>query len=504
MALPEKHVLSKSTYIRSLQCEKSLYLYKHQFKLRDEISPQMQAVFRRGTNVGELARDLFPGGIDVSPPNPFTYAQSVADTASAIAASREVIYEAAFQFEKVLVAIDILVLREGKWHAYEVKSSTSISETYYRDAALQHYVITRAGLPLESINIVNINNQYVRQGVLDLHELFNSHNVTALCLKRAKATAKAIARAFEVIAFSAVPEVKIGLHCSDPYTCDFRGTCWKHIPPDSLFEFAGMQMQKRFKLIDQGLMLMKDIPVNLLNKTQLLQQQTMENNEPIIDTAHLQTFLHTLAYPLHYLDFETIAPAVPLFNNSRPYQQIPFQWSMHTVDAPQATLRHQAFLAEAGTDPREKFVTSLLEYCGTEGSVVVYNEVFERERLRELALLFPKFEQRIQNVISRMVDLMVPFRQHWYYHGNMNGSYSIKAVLPALVPGPWYEALAIGDGALATTAFESLQTETDLVTIAEVRDQLLAYCHLDTYAMVKIMEVLRAATADTVHNHDGN
>src|SRR5258706_13201490 len=232
--MPDKHILSKSTFIRGCQCIKSLYLNKHQPQLRDTISVKQQAVFDSGTSVGELARQLFPGGIDASPEFYYDYQKSVAYTRHLLDVDKTIIYEAAFQFDGVLAAIDILVKRDGVWKAYEVKSSTGVREPYLLDAALQYYVITQAGIGLNDISLGYLNNQYTRMGELDVQQLFTVESILEAVKEKQDFVVTQIPRLKEVIAQAVVPMVDIGMHCSDPYPCEFISHCWQHIPQPSV------------------------------------------------------------------------------------------------------------------------------------------------------------------------------------------------------------------------------------------------------------------------------
>jgi len=215
-----------------------------------------------------------------------------------------------------------------------------------------------------------------------------------------------------------------------------------------------------------------------------------KSGEPLIDKEAIKEFIFDLNYPLYFMDFETFQPAVPLFDNSRPYQQIPFQYSIHYKKSEESELTHFEFIAEPGEDPREKFIKKLLEDTSAKGDIIVYNKAFEITRLKEIAKDFPACAEQIGERISRIKDLMIPFRQKHYYSPEMKGSYSIKAILPALVPELTYDELEIKEGGLASIAFESLWNETDMMIIAETREQLLEYCKLDTLAMVKILELI--------------
>jgi hypothetical protein len=496
MLLPDKHILSKSTFVRGCQCLKSLYLYKNHYSLRDPISPAQQALFKRGNDVGILARDIFPGGMDASPKDPFSYSESIAKTRQLIANGTEVIYEASFIFDGVMCAIDILVKKDGKWFAYEVKSSAKVSGTYIVDAALQYYVITNSGLSLANICIINLNTEYVKQGSLELRKLFKSHSIFEDVIKKQDFVRNKIAEAKQILSGGVVPEINIGKHCFEPYGCDFFGHCWKPLPADSVFEIAGMQKAKLFEMYQSGITTIADVPEDFpLRAPQKLQVDFFKKDEPFIDIPAIQKFTKKLKYPLYFMDFETFMPAVPVFDGTSPFQHLPFQYSLHYKNEPGGNLIHKGFLAETGKNPCRSFIENLLKDTEAPGDILVYNLAFEKGVLKKLKKMFPELADEIQERIARMKDLMVPFEKHLYYHPKMKGSHSIKNVLPALVPELSYNNLEINNGNSASTAFEQLQFEHDLMKIAEIREGLEAYCKMDTLAMVKILEVLEKVPA---------
>ena len=485
------HLLSKSSYIKGLQCEKHLYLYKYYYNEMDEFSEMQKAIFKRGTNVGELAQKLFPGGEIAASGDPPDYEKALKRTAEMIKNGTKVIYEAAFMFDEVLSIADIAVSEKDEWKIYEVKSSTSISETYLNDAALQYYVISNLGIKVKDFSIIYINNQYVRKGKLNLKELFISESVLELILPMQKTVRENVKRFKGVLKKKQIPDIDIGEHCYNPYICGFFNYCRKHIPENSIFDFSGMHLSKKYELYRDGIIRFEDIPEGYpLNKNNRLQLDVYNSGETLIDKKAIKNFLSDLNYPLYFMDFETFQPAVPLFDNSRPYQQIPFQYSIFIKKDQNSEVVHFEFLAEPGEDPRVKFVENLLKVTGKKGNVIVYNKTFEITRLREIARDFPGYADDVEKLILRIEDLMVPFQKKYYYAPEMSGSYSIKAVLPALVPTLSYDNLEINEGGLASIAYESLLTETDLMRIAEVKEQLLEYCKLDTFGMVKILESL--------------
>ena len=484
--------LSKSTFLRGLQCEKSLSLYKHHYNLKDLKSSSLQVVFDQGTNIGLLAQKLFPNGVDASSENHFKAIESVGKTLGFINEGNTVIYEATFLFNEVLAALDILVKDEAGWKAYEVKSSTKISETYIRDAAIQYYTISNSGINLKDISIVHINNQYVRDGELDVHQLFTIESVYAQVLEYLPKIPNEVRKLKSVIESSETPNIDIGPHCSEPYDCDFIGTCWNHVPEYSVFNISRLNKGKKFDLYNQGVITLDQIDLGQtdLNPNQMLQVQSEVNGTTYINKNEIRNFTNGLSYPLYFLDFETIGPVVPIYQGSRPFQQLVFQYSLHIQFAPNSEIIHREYLANPKEDPRIGFTEQLIRDCGDIGDVIVYNIGFERGKLNDLIKVFPQYTDELEEIINRLKDLMIPFQQKWYYTPKMKGSYSIKYVLPALVPELSYNDLDIKEGGTASNTFLSMVNGTFEGDLKEARRQLLQYCKLDTNAMVKILDKL--------------
>lgn len=487
------HLLSKSSFIRGVQCEKHLYLYKYHYNEMDQLSEMQKAIFKRGTDVGKLAQQLFPKGIDASPKSQFEYDKAVVETKKLIEQKQKVIYEASFNFSDVLAVADIIVNEKSGLSVYEVKSSTSISETYIRDAALQYWVISNCGYKIKDFSITYINNQYIRKGKLNLDELFITESVLSLILPLQKWVEENVARFKKVLNKKTIPKFDIGEHCNDPYTCGFYKYCRKHIPENSIFDLSGVHLNKKYDLYREGIIKLEDIPDDAkLSQTAKLQVEVYKSKKDIIDKKAIKEFLSDLNYPVYFMDFETFQPAVPMFDNSKPYMQIPFQYSLHFKKNKKSIVEHYEFLAETGNDPRVKFIENLLRDTKSEGDILTYNKSFEVLRLKEISEAFPKYKKEIEERINRVKDLMLPFQKKYYYNYKMQGSYSIKYVLPALIPELSYKDLEINEGGLASIAFESLFYETDLMRIADTRTNLLEYCKLDTLAMVKLLDKLES------------
>lgn len=482
--------LSKSTFIKGVQCEKALYLHKFYPELADEITEQQKAIFQTGTNVGILAQELFPGGVDAGPKDYKEYFKSFKYTQQLIEDGVEVIYEAGFCHNYVMCFVDILVKTEDGWHAYEVKSSTKISATYYTDASLQYYIMKASGLNITDVSITHINNKYLRDGKLDLNQLFLSTSV----LKQAKENHHYVKNKLEdlhqVLSQDSIPKVDIGIHCTNPYDCNFKGECWKHIPEYSIFNISRLKAETKWNLYNGRCIDIKDIPADteLSSKQKIEIQAYLQGNE-IIHKKEIRDFVANLSDKLYHLDFETYQSAIPEFDGVKAFQQIPFQYSAHYQE--NGSVHHFEFLADPSKDSREPFIQTLIRDMQNEGDILVYNIAFERGRLNELITAFPQYTNQLQAIIERMKDLMIPFKNKWYYTPSMKGSYSIKSVLPALAPSFSYDNLEINNGSLASSSYVFLRTLKEPEEVKKIKENLLAYCKMDTLAMVKILEVLK-------------
>jgi len=459
------------------------------------VSAEQQAIFNRGNNVGVLAQKLFLGGTDATPAKRSNNIAAVENTRKLIESGVEVIYEAAFQYEQVLAILDILVKKGDKWYAYEVKSSTKISSTYLLDASLQYWVISNSGVSLEDISLITINNQYVRNGDVNLKDLFSIKSVKKEALSNQKMVEEKILLSKAVIHDGVLPDIRIGEHCFSPYNCDFMGTCWKNVPQNSVFDITGVKKAEQFNLYNSGIKTISDIPEkNDLDKNANIHIQAFKNKSVTIDKKAISSFLLNVEYPLFFMDFETFMPAVPIYDKTKPYQHIPFQYSLHYKKDKDAKLSHFEFLAEQGFDPRRAFIENLLKVTENAGTILVYDVLMERNVLNGLKNDFPEYASAIDLRIKRMVDLAKPFQERSYYHPDMKNSFSMKSLLPALVPELSYSGLKISSGSIAMIAYENLQKETDMFKILEIREYLLEYCKLDTLAMVKVFEVLEKST----------
>lgn len=483
--------ISKSMYVRGLQCLKKLYLYKFNPELR-EVNKSTQAVFDTGHKVGVLAQKLFPGGVDCGLEVTKDAQKSLQLTSEAIQAGKKIIYEAAFQYNGMFAIADIMVKVRDKWNVYEVKSSTEIQDYQLDDVSLQYYVINGAGINIKDFSITYINNKYVKNGDINISELFTSESV----LKDILSMQNEIEPNFKVfqtaLKSKRTLDIDIGPHCSDPFDCDFCNHCWKHIPEYSVFSLSNMR-GKDFKLYKQGIIKVKDIPDSFpLSSTQQIDVQCYIKNKPYINKAEISNFMKQLEYPLYFLDFETIQSAIPIWDNSKPYQMIPFQYSLHYKESKDSNPKHFEFLGEGNKDPRVPLIEKLLKDTKSKGSVLVYNMTFEKTRLLEIARDFPQYSSKIEKLISRMIDLLVPFRSRHYYKPQMKSSASLKSVFPAINPKFSYSNLEIQEGGTASLEYLRMLYSKDDKEIQQIRKNLLEYCKQDTYALIVLINELES------------
>ena len=480
--------ISKSKYLNGLQCKKLLWYIYHE---PDEIpSPDeaTQAIFDQGHLVGDYAKKLFPNGVEVDHTGSFE--EGLKSTKELI--SRRVpIFEAALTYKQCYARADILEpVGEDEWNLIEVKSSTELKDVNYHDIGFQYYLYSGAGLKINKCYLMCIDNTYIRKGEIEPRKLFKKIDVTEAIKSTYSKTIEAnMAEMVKTIANDTYPEIGIGAHCCDPYECPLIEKCWSFLPERNAF-LLYKNKKLPMALIQEDILELAQIPESLkLNEKNRIQVDCEKTGKPHIDQKKIKEFLDTVQYPAYYMDFETFASAVPLFDDSRPYQQIPFQFSVHVVKKKGASPEHYSYLADGRHDPRPEFMAKLREVIGTKGSVIAYNAAFEIGKLKECALLLPKFKKWVESIEDRIVDLLKPFRAFAYYHPNQNGSCSIKKVLPVLT-GKSYDNMEIGDGGTASAEYCKITFTEDNQDKTKVRNLLEEYCGLDTMGMVDIVNKL--------------
>jgi hypothetical protein len=482
-------VLSKTNFLCGVQCSKYLWMMLHDSKNIPQADDGMQFIYEQGRRVGELAKSLFPGGVDIPV---FDFAAGILLTREQLKCNRP-IFEASIQSERVYCRPDILVpVGEDVWDIIEVKSSTTIKDVSIRDVAFQRYCCENAGLNIRNCKLAYINNKYVRQGEIDPRQLFIIEDITDRVDQICGDMDLKVAQYLETISLPHCPDVVIGPHCSQPYICPLQETCWAFLPDHSVFElyWGG---NKRFQLFNSGITDMPKIPSGYtLNSKQYIQVDCVKKGEPYIKKAAIREFLYSLDYPVYFLDFETFATVLPVFDGVRPNQQIPFQFSLHVLSEAGSAVEHYGFLAEGPLDPRSQFLQELKARLGTKGSIVAYHAPFEQQVLKNLAETCPEYADWVSGILERMTDLLKPFVNFHYYHPDQKGSASLKKVLPALT-GLSYDGMVIADGRQAGVAFMTAAfSDIDEDRKNKIRHNLEVYCGLDTGGMVEIVKKLQA------------
>jgi hypothetical protein len=489
------HTFSKSKLMAFRQCPKRLWLEVHRPDLRED-SGATQAGFQVGDQVGEIARRIYdPDGngalIDIETEG----FNSAFERSAQLLQSTQPIFEAGFIAAGALAFADVMLpVRHGgrqAWRMVEVKSSTHIKEYHRDDVAVQAYIARAAGVPLEAIALAHINSSWIYPGDEDYRGLLKENDLTAEAFARTEEVKHWIAQAQIIAAAPSEPDVTTGDQCSVPFECGFHGHCSRkdrspEFPVSWLPHFSSAKLKT---LAENGVDDLRSVPGELLNDRQRRVKTHTLAGSVFFDADGAKVDLEAYSLPAFFLDFETIQFAVPVWKNTRPYQQIPFQFSLHRLNTA-GVLAHSAFLDLSGNDPSEAFSTALVAACESEGPIFVYNAGFETARIRELAARYPELSADLLAINERIVDLL-PIARERYYHPDQRGSWSIKKVLPVAVPELSYTALdGVQDGGMAMDAFlEAIQPDVAAGRKKEIETQLLAYCKLDTYAMVRLWQV---------------
>ena len=494
-----KPTLSKSRLISAWQCPKRLHLEQHHPELGDT-SSSTEALFAVGNQVGAIAQDLYRTHESLEIPYSKQLSNAVRQTTGLIeGGARFPIFEATFQYDGVLVRVDVLLPDGNSWRAVEVKSGTSVKDVHVVDCAIQYWVMRNSGLKLRSIALAHIDNQFVYQGDGDYRGLIIEEDVTERVLEFVDSVPALVAKARGAIS-GGVPDIPVGAHCSSPYGCQFLAHCW---PMQAEYPVIGLRggKDKLGEWVAAGARDIRDVDYEkLLSANQKRIHRVTSSGEPeVLDGA--REAIVALAYPRYYLDFETIAPAIPIWAGTRPFASVAIQWSCHIEDEPvggaPARLRHDEFLDLSGEPPMRALAIKMIDCLGTSGPVLMYTS-YEKTVIKGLIDLFPDLTEPLQKIVDRLIDLYPIVKNH-YYHPKMLGSWSIKAVLPAIAPHMDYSQLeGIQEGMGASDGYlEAIGRDTTPERKAELEEQLLRYCSFDTEAMLEIVRFLGATQSDS-------
>jgi predicted RecB family nuclease len=483
--------LSKSRFIAGLQCLKRLYLEVHQPELAGELDEQSMAVFEQGHEVGRWAQKVFPGGVLIEAGHEEMDKALRQTEQLVIDNQHQAIFEATFTQDNILARVDILERRpRNKWRLIEVKSSTRLKDYYLYDVAIQRLILEGLGMKVVPC-LMHLNREYVYDGKqYELEKLFVIRDVTKEITALEQKVKDLVREEWKVLARAKPPDIEPGNHCTNPFTCEFYDVCNKRRPVDHIANLPGISPKKLEELASRGIESVTKIPKDFpLTERQRRAWECARGGKPWFGKG-LKEALAGLRYPLYFMDFETLGVALPRYAGMSPYDAIPFQWSVHIQRKPGAELEHYEFLADDSNDPRPEFVKALCQVIGKKGSILAYSSGFESGRLADLAEGLTQYKDEIGNIQDRLWDLLPVMRAH-VYDLAFRGSYSLKSVLPALVPDMSYDGMEVAEGNEAGLAWEKMvRAEVASEERRRLRDALLAYCRQDTLAMVKLLEVL--------------
>ena len=478
--------LSKSKYCDGIGCNKKLWMLTYMADKAEDISND--SVFETGHEVGELAKGLFGDYYDVSFDDDLS--KMIVETKMAINEGNTVITEASFLYENNFCSVDILKCNGKLIEIYEVKSSTEIKDIYLDDISYQVYILLKLGYMVKSANIVFVNSGYVRNGELDLSKLFILKDVTDIAYNKQEEVEENIKKLALYMEQKKEPEMNLGMYCVKPYPCPFFKYCSRNLPVNNVFDIRGMTNNMKFKFYNRGICSYEELLKEDINDKYRQQiEYSLYDKCDYIDVDKIKEFVSSLYYPMYFLDFETFQQAIPKYDGISPYMQVPFQYSLHYIEKEGSSLEHKEFLADHNVDPRRMLAERLVNDIPMDSCVIAYNMKFEKMVIRDLANNFLDLSEHLMNIHDNMYDLMIPFKDRSYYAKAMQGSFSIKYVLPALFPNDptldYHNLDLIHNGTEAMSSYANLENNS-LEDQELIRYNLLKYCELDTYAMVKI------------------
>ena len=485
------HRLSKSRFMAGNQCHLRLWHDVHERHLLPPVDAAQQAIFDTGHEVGDLACERYPGGHLV--------AHDYRNIPAALAETRRLVesgsapalFEPAFQHDGVLARVDVLErISDGGWRMVEVKSTTRCKPEHILDAAVQLWVLRGAGLDVRDAGVLTLNRDYIYDGVrLDLDALFKFHPVLDEADALLQSVGANVVEMQAMLAAKAAPDIAPSQHCLKPYVCPYYEHCTRNIPQPEhgIGELSGIRINRREELEAMGVTEVCDVPDDFpLNSLQAIIRQAVMDGRDVVH-GELARSLAGITPPVRHLDFETFQPAIPRFAGTRPYDQIPFLFSVHT-ETNGGLPGHTEYIHEDDSDPRPALIERLLESLGDEGSICVYSS-FERTQINALAATFPQHTHALDAVASRLVDLHQLVRKS-YYHPGFRGSFSLKSVVPVVAPELSYDDLEVADGHLASVLYDRAISSADKGARRRIFDNLRAYCSHDTLATVELHKAL--------------
>ena len=492
-------MITKSNYVVGHQCQRCFWFKYNKYKDPSEDDQQAQQRMRDGEYVGEEVKKTFPEGIEI----PFLggdYAKMYRLTKEAIFSDIEVIFEGSFLVDGVFIRVDVMQRTPDGWDIFEVKSSSSLKSIHKEDASIQWNILKRVkGLKLKDMYLVTLDKTYKRGKDLKLEEVFERHILTKYVESNQQQTDETLANLKKISSMDSPPKERISATPNAKGKCTFKEHCWPKglKETNSIFKLYNLRSKKKFELLDNGINTFDEIiDVDSYSQIQQIQINSTINNKPFLDKKILNNFISKISYPISFFDFETFSEPIPRFKDQKPNERIPFQYSLHIQNKQNEDINtkenHFEFLGDYENDPRTNIVKSMIENIPKSGSIITYYQPFEKGVIKDLSEFCPNMKEELLGINERIIDLMIPFAKGGYYHPEFEGSFSIKKVLPALCKNNDeldYKNLNISNGGMASSAFRELGNKT-AEEIQQIREDLLKYCWLDTYAMYAIYNKL--------------
>lgn len=484
--------ISKSAFIKAEQCLKYFYLYKNHYYLRDALSKEKQLIFKRGIDVGIYAQQLFPGGVDMTGEGHKDMSLLASKTREEIEKGTPIIYEATFIYDNLLVMLDILVKQDNKWYAYEVKSSVKISETYVKDACFQYYVVKNSLQGLEDFSLLTINSNYVLDGEVDVQQLFRKTSIKSDAEKNWNYFEHKVHVAKNTLDQQKIPDVKIGPHCFSPYECEFIGTCWKNENnKESVFNLGKISKQELFDFYNNGQASILNIDSNGIEKPLLkMQIEATQKKKEHVEGLKIKKLLDRVKGKVCSVDIEVWTPAIPVYQKTRPFEQIPFLYSLSSFQQ-DGSVYTQHFIKEISEDGRREFIQSLLKATAEFDTILMYDRTLEDMLLNKCSELYSEYKTEIMNLKHKIVDFFELIDTGAYYHPDMKGNFSLKSLSTIVDPSCDFNQLFIQSGIVAMYTYESLLEQTNPFDIEETKQKLIDYCNLDAKITLRLLEFFR-------------
>ena len=490
MKIPENKYLSYSDLVKQKHCPKALWFRHFRPDLRQKKDETRRFIIEEERYVKTLVASRFPKAT-VLGTQTNSLSEHLQETQKAIEAPIFFVFNAVFKVENRLIRCDGLQRTEEGYVLYGIKSSNRVKHGQIEELAYTVEGLGHLEIVPKAIFLYTLNPEYVFKNKLSPKKAVKRHRLTRRIKSRVKHIVTRLDEMSATLSQESAPIVEISPHCLSPHPCPFQSQCWDHIPSPSIFEISGMAKANKFLLYEKGYTSLASLPTSTrLSNTQKLQIQSLLDEFTHVNQDKIKDFLTPITYPIYHLDFEAVQHNVPRFEGTTSYQAVPFQFSLHIQEAPQQEPTHIEFIAPPNADPRKPLTQALIEHIPPNSTIVVFNAHFEKSVLQQLGEFSPHAKKHLLSLTHQIVDLMIPFQNFHYYAPIMKGSHSIKSVLPALIPEFSYDHLAISNGELAAKRYAHLFHEEDLSEFETLKPDFLAYCELDTLAMVKLLDKL--------------